>query len=71
MSPRSRCRRRPSVASRLRDWWDLRRHRYDRLFARLDALGPDDPPSGAGVREPRRPLRPSFSAGAALDLPDD
>jgi hypothetical protein len=43
------------------------------MFARLDLLGsgPDDPPSGAGVREPRRPLHPSRSSGIALELPDD
>jgi hypothetical protein len=56
---------------RIRDWWDLRLHRYDRMLARLDAFGPDEPLNGAGVREPRRPLRPSLSAGVALDLPDD
>jgi len=26
---------------------------------------------GVGVREPRRPLVPSLSGAAALDLPDD
>ena len=57
----------------MRDWWDLRLHRYDRMFARLDALGlgSDDPPSGTGVREPRRPVNPLIAGGVALDLPDD
>jgi hypothetical protein len=70
---RSHCHRRASLTVRIRDWWDLRRGRYERMFARLDAVGfgPDEPPNGAGVREPRRPLRPSFSASIALDLPDD
>ena len=68
---RARCRSHTSARERVRDWWDLRLHRYDRLFARLDVLGTDEPLTGVGVREPRCPLRPSFSAGAALDLPDD
>ncbi|HET7743510.1 MAG TPA: hypothetical protein VFK76_02115 [Gaiellaceae bacterium] len=69
-SPRG-CARRTSLRARIRDWWDLRLHRYERLFAGLDPLGPDEPLTGAGVREPRRPLRPTLSAGAELDLPDD
>ena len=30
-----------------------------------------DAEGGVGVREPRRPLTPSLSGGAALDLPTD
>jgi hypothetical protein len=30
-----------------------------------------EPPAGVGVREPRRPIRPSRSGGVALDLPDE
>jgi hypothetical protein len=42
------------------------------MFERLDALGgPDEPLIGTCTREPRRPLRPTLSAAAALDLPDD
>jgi hypothetical protein len=69
----SGCTKRRSLTTRIRDWWDLRWHRYDRMFARLDALGlgPDDLLSGAGVREPRRPLNPQRSSGIALDLPED
>jgi hypothetical protein len=29
-----------------------------------------DAEGGVGVREPRRPLTPTLSGGAALDLPD-
>jgi hypothetical protein len=58
--------------TRLRDWWDLRLHRYDRIFARLDALeGLGEPPTGAHVREPRRPRLPSLSGRIALELPDE
>jgi hypothetical protein len=67
MSRRSGCGRAP-LTMRLRDWWDLRRHRHDSLLAYLDALGGDEPPAGAGMREPRRPLLPFLSAGATLDL---
>jgi len=67
---RSRGCGRRSLVARLRDWWDLRQHRYDRMLARLDGLGPDDPPLAVGVREARRPLLPSSSARVALDLPD-
>jgi hypothetical protein len=31
----------------------------------------DDAEGGVGVREPRRPLAPTLSGGAALDLPSD
>lgn len=31
----------------------------------------DDTEGGVGVREPRRPLAPSLSGGAALELPID
>ncbi len=66
------CRQQQSLRMRIRDWWDLRRHHYDRMFERLDAIGgPDEPSARAGTREPRRPLRPTLSAAAALDLPDD
>lgn len=58
------------MPERVRDWWDLRRRNYERLFARLDPLGPDEPLTGAAMREPRRPLQPSLSAGAELALPD-
>jgi len=30
-----------------------------------------DAEGGVGVREPRRPLMPSLTGAAALDLPDD
>jgi hypothetical protein len=30
-----------------------------------------DEEGGVGVREPRRPLTPSLSGSAAVDLPDD
>jgi hypothetical protein len=33
--------------------------------------GWSDLDGGVGVREPRRPLAPSLSGAAALDLPDD
>jgi hypothetical protein len=31
----------------------------------------DETEGGIGVREPRRPLTPSLTGAAALDLPDD
>jgi hypothetical protein len=31
----------------------------------------DELDGGVGVREPRRPLTPTLSGSAALDLPDD
>jgi hypothetical protein len=31
----------------------------------------DDPDGGVGVREPRRPLTPSLTGAAALELPAD
>ena len=31
----------------------------------------DDAEGGVGVREPRRPLTPSLTGAAALDLPED
>jgi hypothetical protein len=31
----------------------------------------DDAEGGVGVREPRRPLTPTLSGAAALDLPED
>jgi len=31
----------------------------------------DDAEGGVGVREPRRPLQPSLTGAAALDLPED
>ena len=31
----------------------------------------DETEGGVGVREPRRPLTPSLTGAAALDLPDD
>jgi hypothetical protein len=65
------CRRRRSAVTRIRDWWDLRRGRYDRILARMNPLGgPGEPPEDAPVREPRRPRPPSLSGGVALDLPD-
>jgi hypothetical protein len=32
---------------------------------------PDQPPGGIGVREPRRPLRPTTSGGVALEIPPE
>jgi hypothetical protein len=63
--------RRRSRPQRLRDWWNLRRGRLDRILARFDPLGGpgDDPP--AGVREPRRPLGPHLSGAVALEPPQD
>jgi hypothetical protein len=50
----------------------MRRHRYDRLFARLDeAQESGEPPASAFVREPLRPRPPFLSGGVALDLPDE
>jgi hypothetical protein len=34
-------------------------------------FGGHDPEGGAGVREPRRPKRPSLSGAVALKEPDD
>jgi hypothetical protein len=31
----------------------------------------DDPEGGIGVREPRRPLAPTLTGGAALEFPTD
>ena len=62
---------RRSPLRRLRDWWDLRRGRRERILARFDPLGGPDGAGGAGVREPRRPRAPSLSGGVALDEPDD
>jgi len=31
----------------------------------------DEAEGGVGVREPRRPLTPTLTGAAALDLPDD
>jgi hypothetical protein len=60
------------MLARLRDWWDLRCGRVDRVLARMDPFGgPDDLPGGAPVREPRRPLRPTLSGAATLELPND
>ena len=40
--------------------------------ARLSGEGWDDEADGGlGVREPRRPLQPSLTGAAALDLPQD
>ena len=36
-----------------------------------EGWGGADAEGGLGVREPRRPLTPSLSGGAALDLPTD
>jgi hypothetical protein len=70
--PLRACGRRPSLVARLRDWWDLHRGRRDRVLARIDPFGGlDEPYGGAPVREPRRPLRPTLSGSAALDLPED
>jgi hypothetical protein len=57
---------------RAADWWNLRRGRLDRVLVHFDPLGgPDDPPGGVGVREPRRPRRPHLSGAATLELPRD
>jgi len=60
-----------SPLQRLRDWWDLRRGRCDRILARFDPLGGPGTDGGAGVREPRRPRTPTLSGGIALDEPSD
>jgi hypothetical protein len=72
MSPDRRCRRRPSLLTRVRDWWDLRRGRLDRVLARFDPLGGPggETDGGVGVREPRRPVRPHLSGAVALDVPE-
>ena len=43
------------------------------LFGGSDSGGSwdDQTEGGVGVREPRRPLAPTLSGAAALDLPDD
>ena len=43
------------------------------LFGGSSSTGPwnDEAEGGVGVREPRRPLTPSLTGAAALDLPDD
>jgi hypothetical protein len=67
-----RCGSQPPLVARLRTWWDFKRGRFEKVLARIDPLGgPGDPPVGVGVREPRRPLRPSNSGSIALDLPDE
>jgi hypothetical protein len=59
---------RRATFGRVRDWWERRRGRRNRL---LDFLaGPDDD-AEAGVREPRRPLQPSLTGAVALDEPRD
>ena len=58
---------RRSPLRRLRDWWDRRR----RLRALVPFFGGPDAEGGAGVREPRRPKRPSLSGAVALKEPDD
>jgi hypothetical protein len=66
------CRPRRGIFARMRDWWDLRRGRVDRILARMDPLGePGGAVGGAPVREPRRPLRPTLSGSVTLDLPED
>jgi hypothetical protein len=43
-----------------------------KLFGSPDSLGDwDDAEGGVGVREPRRPLAPTLSGAAALELPAD
>jgi hypothetical protein len=72
MSRRRRCSQHASLLTRLRDWWDFKRGRYERILARMGPFGGlGEPPIGSGVREPRRPLRPSRSGGVAVDLPDE
>jgi hypothetical protein len=43
------------------------------LFGGSSSIGDwnDGAEGGIGVREPRKPLTPSLSGAAALDLPDD
>jgi hypothetical protein len=46
------------------------------IFGRSDGWAPDDPrrdepAGGIGVREPRRPLRPTLSGAVALEAPPD
>ena len=36
-----------------------------------EGWGYDDAEGGVGVREPRRPLTPTLTGGATLDLPTD
>ena len=52
------------------------RRRISRLVRALfgghgGAAGRDDVDGGVGVREPRRPLAPTLTGAAALDLPGD
>jgi hypothetical protein len=64
-------------------WPRPRRHRLRSLPKRIARFvralfggrspgsGWDDAEGGVGVREPRRPLAPTLSGGATLELPDD
>jgi hypothetical protein len=64
MSPR----RRPSLGIRKRI------SRFVRALFGGSASGGewhDETEGGIGVREPRRPVQPSLTGAAALDLPDD
>ena len=52
------------------------RRRFSRFVRALfggggGTVGRDDVDGGVGVREPRRPLAPTLTQGAALDLPGD
>lgn len=59
---------------RVRPSW---RHRFARFVRALFRSGgaqdlpPDDLEGGLGVREPRRPVRPSSSGAVALEIPAD
>jgi hypothetical protein len=57
--------------TRVRDWWDLRHGRLERILARFDPLGGPDADGGVGVREPRRPLKPSLSGAIAVEPPKE
>jgi len=61
----------PSVRSVRPAVWVARRTVMSRLLPSAAGRWPtdDDDDGLAGVREPRRPLPPSLSAAAALDLP--
>jgi hypothetical protein len=53
------------------------RHRFARFVRALFSSGgapelpPDELEGGVGVREPRRPLRPTLGGGVALEIPPE
>jgi len=67
-------RRRPRVVRGLRGLPNRITRFVHALFgggATEERSGWDDAEGGVGVREPRRPLTPSLTGGATLDLPTE